>query len=388
MEQFFSELKSFFRKGDLVLLLLCLGTTGFGCLAIASATNPTGAFRSVVVQVAAALLGVLFFIVFSSIDTEFFSEHRLALVLFNTVLLLMLRTPFGEDFGTGNRSWLDIPLVPFSIQPAEICKITYILIMASVMASHQNQVSSIPSVFHMVFHLALLVGVNYVMSNDAGVSLIFVFIFIGMTFAGGVSLIWFLLAGGGIAAAIPFLWNYVMAEYQKDRFRILWDPTVDPNGEDQRYHSLRSLYTLRGGGWVGQGLFNGNRVQADSLPAQHTDYIFSSIGEELGFLGCMAVMVLLFLIVWRCIYVGTKSPDYLRRLVCFGAASALIFQIMSNIGMCLGVTPVIGLTLPFFSYGGSSLVTIYAMLGLVSGVHARPEAESHQLYVRPIYPTF
>ncbi len=388
MEQFFSELKSFFRKGDLVLLLLCLGTTGFGCLAIASATNPTGAFRSVVVQVAAALLGVLFFIVFSSIDTEFFSEHRLALVLFNTVLLLMLRTPFGEDFGTGNRSWLDIPLVPFSIQPAEICKITYILIMASVMASHQNQVSSIPSVFHMVFHLALLVGVNYVMSNDAGVSLIFVFIFIGMTFAGGVSLIWFLLAGGGIAAAIPFLWNYVMAEYQKDRFRILWDPTVDPNGEDQRYHSLRSLYTLRGGGWVGQGLFNGNRVQADSLPAQHTDYIFSSIGEELGFLGCVAVMVLLFLIVWRCIYVGTKSPDYLRRLVCFGAASALIFQIMSNIGMCLGVTPVIGLTLPFFSYGGSSLVTIYAMLGLVSGVHARPEAESHQLYVRPIYPTF
>ncbi len=388
MEQFFSELKSFFRKGDLVLLLLCLGATGFGCLAIASATNPTGAFRSVVVQVAAALLGVLFFIVFSSIDTEFFSEHRLALVLFNTVLLLLLRTPFGEDFGTGNRSWLDIPLVPFSIQPAEICKITYILIMASVMASHQNQVSSIPSVFHMVFHLALLVGVNYVMSNDAGVSLIFVFIFIGMTFAGGVSLIWFLLAGGGIAAAIPFLWNYVMAEYQKDRFRILWDPTVDPNGEDQRYHSLRSLYTLRGGGWVGQGLFNGNRVQADSLPAQHTDYIFSSIGEELGFLGCVAVMVLLFLIVWRCIYVGTKSPDYLRRLVCFGAASALIFQIMSNIGMCLGVTPVIGLTLPFFSYGGSSLVTIYAMLGLVSGVHARPEAESHQLYVRPIYPAF
>lgn len=388
MEQFFSELKSFFRKGDLVLLLLCLATTGFGCLAIASATNPTGAFRSVVVQVAAALLGVLFFIVFSSIDTEFFSEHRLALVLFNTVLLLMLRTPFGEDFGTGNRSWLDIPLVPFSIQPAEICKITYILIMASVMASHQNQVSSIPSVFHMVFHLVLLVGVNYVMSNDAGVSLIFVFIFIGMTFAGGVSLIWFLLAGGGIAAAIPFLWNYVMAEYQKDRFRILWDPTVDPNGEDQRYHSLRSLYTLRGGGWVGQGLFNGNRVQADSLPAQHTDYIFSSIGEELGFLGCVAVMVLLFLIVLRCIYVGTKSPDYLRRLVCFGAASALIFQIISNIGMCLGVTPVIGLTLPFFSYGGSSLVTIYAMLGLVSGVHARPEAESHQLYVRPVYPTF
>ncbi len=385
MEQFFSELRSFFRKGDLLLLGLCLSATAFGCLAIASATNPTGAARSVIVQVAAAVLGVMFYVIFSSIDTDFFSEHRLALVLFNTFLLVLLRTPFGEDYGTGNRSWLVFPLLPFSIQPAEICKITYILIMASVMASHQNRVSSIPSVFHMVFHLLLLVGTNIVMSRDAGVSLIFAFIFIGMTFAGGVHLIWFLLAGGGIAAAIPFLWNYVMADYQKDRFRILWDPSIDPNGEDQRYHSLRSLYTLQGGGLTGQGLFNGNRVQTDSLPAQHTDYIFSSIGEELGFLGCVAVMVLLLLIVLRCLQVGARSPDYLRRLVCFGAASALIFQIMSNIGMCLGVTPVIGLTLPFFSYGGSSLVTIYAMLGLVSGVHARPEAESHQLYVRPAY---
>ena len=149
MEQFFSELRSFFRKGDLLLLGLCLSATAFGCLAIASATNPTGAARSVIVQVAAAVLGVMFYVIFSSIDTDFFSEHRLALVLFNTFLLVLLRTPFGEDYGTGNRSWLVFPLLPFSIQPAEICKITYILIMASVMASHQNRVSSIPSVFHM-----------------------------------------------------------------------------------------------------------------------------------------------------------------------------------------------------------------------------------------------
>ena len=139
-----------------------------------------------------------------------------------------------------------------------------------------------------------------------------------------------------------------------------------------------------GGGFFGQGLFEGTRTQTEgALFAQHTDFIFSAIGEELGFVGCALVLVLLFLIIARCIQIGMSSQDYMRRLVCFGAASALIFQVMVNVGMCLGVMPVIGLTLPFVSYGGSSIVSLYAMLGLVSGVHARPAATSHERYVRP-----
>ena len=164
---------------------------------------------------------------------------------------------------------------------------------------------------------------------------------------------------------------------------MLFDPTVDPDGVKERYHAVRSMRSLTGGGWTGQGLFNGIRTQNGELPAQHTDFIFSAIGEELGFVGCMLVLVLEFLIIARCIYVGNRSQDYTRRLVCYGAASALIFQVCINVGMCIGVAPVIGLTLPFISYGGSSLMTLYAMLGLVSGVHARPEAPSHELYIRP-----
>ena len=119
------------------------------------------------------------------------------------------------------------------------------------------------------------------------------------------------------------------------------------------------------------------------LNAQHTDFIFSAIGEELGFVGCTLVLVMMILLIGRCVYVGMRSPDYMRRLVCYGAASALIFQVVINVGMCIGVMPVIGLTLPFISYGGSSIVTIYAMLGLVSGVHARPTSTSHERYIRP-----
>lgn len=384
MRRVFQTIREFFQKGDMILLLLCGVTTAFGCLIIASATNTMGSARYVIIQIVGALLGMLLYGMISSIDTEFFSEHRTILVVFNTLLLLML-IPFGTDNGTGNKSWLDLPLIPFYIQPAEICKITYILIMASVMSSHQNRISNYKSVFHMVFHLVLLVGVNMVLSRDAGVSLIFVFIFIGMAFAGGVHMGWFLLAIGLVAVAAPIAWEYVIDNYQKLRLEALWNPDgVDPLRTGVLYQTNQGLRSLTGGGLMGQGLFQGNRTQTpDALFAQHTDFVLCAIGEEMGFMGCVLVLVMLLAIVARCIYVGIRSQDYMRRLVCFGAASALIFQIVSNVGMCIGLTPVIGLTLPFISYGGSSIVSLYAMLGLVSGVYARPASTSQERYIRP-----
>ena len=370
-----------FRRGDMILLLLCLITTAFGCLILSSTTAYMGQIRLLIIQIVAALLGVFAFAIFSSIDADFFSEHRQALVVFN-VLLLLLLIPFGTDNETGNRSWLKIPLVPFDIQPAEICKITYILISASVMAAHQNRPSHISSVVHLGLHLVLLVGLNMVLSSDAGVSLIFVFIFIGMAFAGGISLFWFLLGAGALVAVAPFIWAS-MDGYQRSRIEVLFNPELDPLGRDVRYHTENSLKSLTGGGWAGQGLYEGHRTQQGALFAQHTDFVFSSIGEELGFIGCMLTIILILLIIIRCIWVGNRSSDYMRKLICYGAASALMFQMIINVGMCIGVMPVIGLTLPFMSYGGSSLVTLYAMVGLVSGVYARPDAPSHQRYIRP-----
>ena len=381
MRQFFNEFKNFFRKGDMVLLLLCMITTAFGCLMISSATAHMGAIRHVIIQIVAAGLGIFFYAVISSIDLEAMAEQRTLLVVFNIFMLLLLY-PFGITVN-GNRSWLDFPFLPVNIQPAEICKITYIVIMASVMNAHQNRLSSIPSVFHMLVHLGILFGLNVFISRDMGVSLIFAFVFIGMTFAGGVSLFWFALAGGLIAVGAPIAWTYILKDYQKARLEVLWNPEIDPLGVDERYHARISLQSLTGGGFTGQGLYNGNRTKAGALPAQHTDFIFSAIGEELGFFGCMLALILIVAIIARCVYVGIKSPDFMRRLVCFGAASALIFQVVINVGMCIGVMPVIGLTLPFISYCGSSTVTLYAMLGLVSGVHARPTSTSHERYIRP-----
>ena len=381
MRQFFNEFKNFFRKGDMVLLLLCMITTAFGCLMISSATAHMGAIRHVIIQIVAARLGIFFYAVISSIDPEAMAEQRTLLVVFNIFMLLLLY-PFGITVN-GNRSWLDFPFLPVNIQPAEICKITYIVIMASVMNAHQNRLSSIPSVFHMLVHLGILFGLNVFISKDMGVSLIFAFVFVGMTFAGGVSLFLFALAGGLIAVGAPIAWTYILKDYQKARLEVLWNPEIDPLGVDERYHARISLQSLTGGGFTGQGLYNGNRTKAGALPAQHTDFIFSATGEELGFLGCLAIVILEFCIIGRCIYVGIRTPDFGRRLVCFGVASALIFQVMVNVGMCLGVAPVIGITLPFISYGGSSILTLYALLGLVSGVYARPTPGKQGLYIQP-----
>ena len=383
MRRFLQELKDFTKKGDWVLLILCLLTSAFGCVAIASATSAEkfgNNTKYIIIQLAATGLGVLMYAIVSSIDIEAMSERRNLLVAFNVLLLLML-IPFGVDRG-GNKSWLDIPGVPVMIQPAEICKITYIIIMASVMNANKNQISSLPAIMQMVLHLGILAGLNLVLSKDMGVSLIFVFIFIGMTFAGGVHIGWFIAAISAIAIGFPLLFPY-LGSHQQERIMVLIDPSYDAMGTGARYHAKINMLSLTGGGLTGQGLFDGNRTQGGLLYAQHTDYIFSSMGEELGFIGCVLIMIMEFAIIARCILVGVRCPDYIRRLVCFGAASALIFQVMINVGMCIGVMPVIGLTLPLISYGGSSVVTIFAMLGLVSGAYARPSSLSHERYIQP-----
>ncbi len=385
MREFLQEIKKFFRKGDMVLLMLCLATSAFGCLVVASATNAAkfgGSSRYMLVQLGATFIGLIAFIVVSSIDADVYSEHR-GILTAMTLTLLMMLIPFGTDNNTGNKSWIPLPVINIHVQPAEICKILYILIMASIMASHQNRISRPRSVFHMLVYLGLIAGTNFVISSDLGVTLIFAAIFAGMFIAGGVNMWWTIGGIGGIITVFPILWAKFFSEEQKNRILVIFMPeVVDPTGLDERWHTTQSLNSLTGGGMLGQGLFNGNRTQGGQLFAQHTDYIFASIGEELGYIGCIFVIALMLAIIGRCIWVGSKSKDYMRRMICFGAAFAMMFQVMINIGMCIGVMPVIGLTLPLISYGGSSIIATYAMLGLVSGVHARPAPRSHERYIR------
>ena len=383
MRRLWNKITEFYRRGDLILLFLCIVASVFGIVVIASATRYSGSSRYLVVQSAALLLGIVLYVAVSLLDVEILAEHRELLLAFNALLISMLLV-WGVEVN-GNRAWLDLPLMPVYIQPAEICKITFVIALAKTMNNHRSKISSVKSVAPIVIQTLVMMGMIVVISRDTGSATVFLFIFLVVAYAGGVRSWWFLAALLVTVALFPILWKHFIQPHQKERIMMFFDATIDPDGKGVRWDTNRSVAMLSGGGISGQGLFHGTMVQNHAISAQHTDFIFSAIGEELGILGCLFTLLLLVSIVARCVYVGLKTPNYMNRLICIGIAAMLIFQILTNVGMCIGVFPVIGLTLPFISYGGSSIVTVYLAMGVVSGIHMRPDPESRSPYVQPRY---
>lgn len=373
-------IRNYVEKADMLLLLLCTAASVFGIVMIASATAYLGTRRYVLVQIAALIMGLGLNVLFSLIDIDIIAERRDFLLIFNLAFISMLFI-WGVDDGTGNKSWLYLRLIRLSIQPAEICKITFVIIMARMMQNAGDRLSSPLNVGKITLHLLVTVGLIIAASSDAGNALVFVFLFIIIAYAGGVRLGWFALGGGALAIAAPTIWTRFMRDDQKERILMIFDPNLDPTGVGVRYQTKRSLMYLQSSGLLGDGLFRGEHTQVGYMPMQHNDFIFSVVGEELGLIGCIIVLLLLTAIVVRIIYVGVRSQNYMSRLICIGIASILLFQIIIDVGMCIGLLPVIGLTLPFISYGGSSLLTLMAAMGIVSGIKMRPASGSGIKYV-------
>ena len=373
----------FVRQADLVLLSLCVVSTLYGIVLISSATRYMGnsrPLRLLLVQTAAMGIGVVLYIFFSIIDVEDMIRKWKWMLAFNIGFICLLRTPFGVDDGTGNRAWLKFPGVPVSIQPAEIVKITFVLLLAKQLEwtlRERKELKSFSSVAFPTGHLLFMVGLIYLLSGDMGSALVYVFIFACMMLSAGTAWRWFVLGigGGGLGCFLLYRLGKIPV-YMVERFKVIFDHEYDKLGKG--WQQTRSLLAIGSGGWWGQGLYQGTQTQSsagNSLPKRHTDFIFSVAGEELGFFGCIAIIILLFAIVFRCFQVSRKTHSPFAAYVCVGMAGMLMFQTIENVGMCLFVMPVIGLTLPFFSYGGSSIVTLFAAMGIVSGIkmHALPE---------------
>lgn len=380
MKRLAAKISDIFKKGDMILLALCVITTLFGIVMIAATTASEGSSRYIVIQSGTLLVGVLLYLALTAFDIDILAGQRTLLTLFNYVFIGMLLI-WGVTVG-GNKSWLSFPFLPFNIQPAEVCKIVLVIILAKTMSVHQTRISSPKCVVPMGLQALCLVAFYVAISSDTGVSLIFLFTFLAMAFVGGVSLWWFIGAGAGLVVVGPYLWRFVIRDDQKKRILALYDPTIDPTGREQLWQTNQNLKALQNGGLSGQGLSNGN-VTNTTLPANHTDSIFSATGEQLGMVGCIILLALLIAIIVRIIYVGIKSPDCMNRLICVGIASMFLFQVLINVGVCLGLIPVIGLALPFFSYGGSSILTSFIAVGIVSGIKMRPAPDTNAHYIRP-----
>ncbi|MDO4811694.1 MAG: FtsW/RodA/SpoVE family cell cycle protein [Eubacteriales bacterium] len=367
-----------FHQADMLLLALCSAASLFGILMIASATRYTGSMKNVIVQACALLLGVALYFGVSLVDMNEVAKKWKWLAVFNVGFILLLITPLGID-AYGNRAWLGIENFPINIQPAEVVKITFIIVLAKqlVWLKEKHDLKSVLSLAMLGGHLLVLIGLYYVISGDMGSALVYIFVFACMLFVAGVAKRWIALGLFGGGFGFYLLWQEdKIPPYMKARFQILFDHEADTL--DIGWQQTRSLLAIGGGKLSGMGLFHGAQTQSEysaSLPFRHTDFIFSVIGEELGLIGCLAVVGLLAAIVIRCFVVARKAKTPLESYICVGMGAMLIFQIVANIGMCLFVMPVIGLTLPFFSYGGSSVVTLFVAMGVVSGVQQRSRPE-------------
>jgi rod shape determining protein RodA len=372
------------KESDMLLLSLCVFSTIYGIILIRSVTLNMSGSSNVYVQVVSLIIGIGLYILFSILDIDTIADKSKILYVLS-ILFISTLFIWGSEGGTGNKAWLRFGAIG-GIQPAEVVKIPFTIILAKMISDYKERrtLNTPLSLLKLILIFGVLFMFILISSKDLGSALVYMFILVVMLFVGGIDLKWLLLGFGMIAAIAPLAWNFVLSQGQKNRILAPYYPDIiDPTGRGVTWQPNQSKLAIASGDFLGQGLYQGQMTQSGTaIPKQHTDFIFSVAGEELGFVGCLLIIALLMAIIIRCIQVGIKSNNTIGLLVCTGLASMLIMQTFENIGMCLGLTPVIGLTLPFFSYGGSSIITMFAAMGVVSGIKMRPKPARTRSYDR------
>lgn len=362
------QLKQHVESIDRKLLAVVALLAGFGILAVYSATLSYGRNRYVIIQTAAAVLGMVLMTALSFIDyRQFAKKYRLVILL--NIALLLFTFLFGEGVtDKTNANWINLGFI--KIQPSEFAKILFIYSFAAHLYFVRDRINKFFTATTLFLHAAIIIGLTF-LQKDLGTLTIFVFIFAVMCFAGNLN-IWYFIAGiAGIVAASPFIWtklNY----FQKQRILAPYDISIDPNAIGVRHQAVRSMTAISLGGIDGSGYMHGKITQGN-FSAKHTDMIFATICEEFGFIGALVIIGLYILLVVRIILVAIRSENTFGCLICTGVAAMFVIQIIENIGMCLGVLPVIGITLPFLSYGGSSALSTYIAIGFVLSVSTHKE---------------
>ena len=361
---------NYIKNTDLYLVAIALLCSAYGMVLIYSATlNPAswqdGSTRNLFIQGAAIILGLGAFVIMSLIDLETMSGWWKIFVLINIGLQMLLFTPLGTEVN-GQRAWLDLGVT--SLQPGELGKLIFIFTLAAHISEIKEHISEWRGLFVIALHTLIMMAAVVIASGDTGMAIQYFMIALIMLFAAGLSLKWLAIGAGLGVVSIPILWNFVLQGYQITRILVLFDPSIDLDASRQATYGKIAIGS---GQMTGQGLTHGTMTQMQLVPENHTDYIFSVAGEELGFIGCMLIIGLLTLLILRLFYVSYRASTTFSSLLAVGVGGMFLFQTFMNIFMNVGLLPVMGLTLPFFSYGGTSVLTMYAALGIAAGVRMR-----------------
>lgn len=369
MKQILKSVKNFIKETDKILLVLCAVTSLFGSVMVLSATLHTAAegarlTRDFKVMIAAVCLGLATAIIISIIDYEFIIKMWPLVAAVSIGLMLLLFVPgvgVGPDERPDAKTWILLLGGKIFFQPSEIVKIGFIITfgvhLEKVKSNINHILTLIPLAVHALIPIALVMK-----SGDMGSALVFMIITVAMLYVSGLHWLYFVAGGVSLVAALPLVWIFVLKNIQKSRFLALIYPELYP---DIIYQQERGLAAIGGGGLTGQGLFKGNYTQLGMVPMSKNDMIFSVVGEELGFVGCAIALLLLTLIVIRIARTGKLDKVGNTKVMCYGVVAMIAGQVIINIGMCLELLPVIGITLPFFSAGGSSNLCLYLAIGLI-----------------------
>jgi len=279
--------------------------------------------------------------------------------------LLVTTLAIGHGVG-GSARWVSIG--PFDFQFSELAKILMIVVLANYLGARQGRLGSLPSILGACI-LVVPPWVLVMIQPDLGTSLVLLAILGGMLFMSGASLRWMGALVGGALASLPLIWTYVLRDYQKQRIEGFLNPSADIQGAG--YQLYQSQIAVGSGGWFGKGLTNGTQNQLNFLPVQESDFVAAIYFEELGFLGAMLLLILFAALLWRILVAGWRSRDPFGMMFASGLASMILFQLVVNVGMVIGLMPITGIPLPFISHGGASLISLAVGLGILQSVNIR-----------------
>ena len=309
-------------------------------------------------------IALIAFVVTTAFDYKWLKTFASPLYL---VQLGLLVTTLAIGHGVGGAArWISIG--PFDFQFSELAKILMIVVLANYLGARQGRLGSLAS----ILGACLLVGPPWLLvmlQPDLGTSLVLLAILAGMLFMSGASMRWLATLAGLVLAALPLIWNYVLLDYQKQRLTSFLNPSTDTQGAG--YQLYQSQIAVGSGGWLGKGLTNGTQNQLNFLPVQESDFVAAIYLEELGFIGALVLLVLFAALLWRLLVAGWRSKDPFGTMFASGLASMILFQVIVNIGMVVGIMPITGIPLPFVSHGGASLISLAIGLGIVQSINIR-----------------
>ena len=344
-----------------VLLLITVGIV-MGYSAAYNDASVAGTSQTVKTLIWAAIGLTLFFVV-ASVDYHWL--RTLAGPIYLVVLgLLTLTMLIGTNlFG----AQMSVTVAGLDFQFSEVSKVLTIAVLAAYLSSRRERIGRLSTI--LVAGALMAVPTFLVFRQpDLGTALVFVAILVGMLFMSGASLGWMGLFAAAVVATAPVVVS-MLHDYQRSRLFCFLDPYADPQGAC--YQLVQALNAVGSGGWLGRGLTVGGEGQRGYIPVQSTDFIFTVVAEDLGFLGSMIVLALFALLLWRILLIGWQAQDMFGTMIAVGLATMILFQLVVNVGMVIGIMPVTGIPLPFVTYGGSSLISLLFGMGMLQSVRMR-----------------